>query len=307
MTDINLQSLNTLLVFKALYETGSATHAAKSLGITQSGVSRSLAQLERNIDMRLFMRYKNRLLKTPEADELYDEIKTLMTNLEDMKHTIVALREFGASRIRIASAPALGFTYLPKLIAKLLQHNPRYSIYFDILSSPDVITGVENGQFDLGFITLPFNSARLITHELFSVEAVCLVPIEHPLADQDHITLNNLKNQHLVIPNQPNLAADAILNLLSEKNIRIKGKTEANIASICGLIANGVGLSIINPITAYENQAINTGFVIKPFLPTIHYSFGLVHRRNWSDSQLLEFITQHLPSHPGITPLNPLV
>ena len=128
MSDININSLKSLLIFKTLYETGNATRTAKDLGITQSGVSRSLAQLEENIEFPLFMRHKKRLITLPEADELYNEVLRLMSHLENMKHSIAALREFGASRLRIASAPALGFAYVPKTIARILADNPKYKV-----------------------------------------------------------------------------------------------------------------------------------------------------------------------------------
>ncbi len=298
MTDINLNSLKSLIIFKTLYEQGTATRTAKELGITQSGVSRSLAQLEENINMALFIRHKKRLIPMPEADELYGEILRLMDNLDEMKHSIVALREFGASRMRLASAPALGFAFVPKLIANILRINPKYSIYFDIMPSPEVVRSIEAGNFDAGFLTLPVNSQALVVEELFSVKAVCLVPKDHPLADQERIHVKDLRGQHLVIPNQPNLAADQLLALINENKVRIAGKTEANIAAICSLVANGVGISLINPITAYDNLAASRDFVVKPFEPSFHYSFGLAYRQSWSGNQLIQHLRDSLPDLP---------
>lgn len=298
MQEINLNSLKSLMIFKTLYESDSATRAAKALGLTQSGVSRSLAQLEENIGMPLFMRHKNRLMKLPEADELYQEIMQLLGNLDEMKHTIVALREFGVSRMRLASAPALGFAFIPEAIAQILRINPKYSIYFDIMPTPDVVRAIETGNFDAGFVTLPINSEHLLVDELFEVEAVCLVPATHPLAQAETVHINDFKHQHLVIPNQPNLAADQVLKLISEHKIRISGKTEANIAAICSLVAHGVGLSLINPITAYDTVAVQRDIVVKPFQPALHYRFGLAYRRSWADTELIKLLKENLPDTP---------
>lgn len=300
MSEINLNSVKSLLIFKTLYESGTATRTAKELGITQSGVSRSLAQLEENIGMPLFIRHKKRLMPMPEADELYGEILRLVDNLEEMKHSIVALREFGASRMRLASAPALGFAYVPRLIAEILKINPKYSIYFDIMPSPDVVRSIEAGQFDAGFVTLPVNTQTLAVEELFNVKAVCLVPRDHSLAAADVITVQDLRGQHLVIPNQPNLAADQLLALINENNIRIAGKTEANIAAICSLVANGIGISLINPITAFDNLAATRDFVVKPFEPSFHYSFGLAYKQSWAGNQLIRHLKENLPALPAL-------
>ena len=298
MSDINLNSLKSLLIFKTLYETGTATRTARDLGITQSGVSRSLAQLEENIGIPLFMRHKKRLIVLPEADELYSEILGLLSNLENMKHSIVALREFGASRIRIASAPALGFAYVPKIIARILSDNPKYNVYLDIMPSPEVVRAVEAGYFDVGFVTLPVNSQALVVDRLISTEAVCLMPKNHSLAKANVITIEDLKGQHLVIPNQPNLAADQLLLQLSQKNIHIAGKTEANIAAIYSLVANGVGITLINPITAYDHQVTRDNLLIKPFKPAFNYHFGLAYKQKWANNRLIGLLKEMLPELP---------
>jgi len=293
MPEINLNSLKSLSIFKALYENGTATKTAKILGITQSGVSRSLSLLEENLEIPLFIREKNRLIKTPEADELYKEILGLMFNLDEVKHSILALREFGASRVRIAAIPGLAFGYVPRIISKVLRYNSKLNIYFDIMSTNDVVRSVESELFDVGFITLPVSSEQIQVETIIKTEAVCLLPKKHALAKQKSVTLEDLVGQHLIIPNQPNIAADQLLHLISKNRIKIAGKTEANIASICSLVGNNVGVSVMNPITSEDLN--NKNMVSLPFIPTINYSFGLIYRKNWVDNKLVRLIRESLP------------
>lgn len=296
MEDVDLNSLNSLMIFKTLIENGTATKTAKVLGITQSGVSRSLSQLEQNLGLKLFIRQKNRLLATPESHELYDEILRLVSNLDELKHSVMALREFGASRVGIAAIPGLGFGFIPALIAKMQQNNSKLAVYLDIMSSHDVVHAVESEHYDIGFATQPIQSNQLVIEHLIKTEAVCLVPIKHPLARSKIIELNQLAGQHLVVANQPNIAADRLLNLITENHIRISGKTEANIGSVCGLVGNGVGISLINPITAHDLAHKN--MVIKPFVPTIHYSFGMLYREKWRNNKIIQTIRDSLPEIP---------
>lgn len=57
-----LEVLRTLLV------TGSTTATARAMGLSQSGVSRLLQQLESDLSLQLFARDKGRLIPTPEAE-----------------------------------------------------------------------------------------------------------------------------------------------------------------------------------------------------------------------------------------------
>jgi len=296
MAEINLNSLKSLMIFKTLVENGTATKTAKVLGVTQSGVSRSLSQLEQNLGIELFIRQKNRLLATPEAHELYDEILRLVTNLDELKHSVMALREFGASRVGIAAIPGLGFGFIPALIAKMQQNNPRLAIHLDIMSSHDVMHAVESEHYDIGFATQPIQSNQLVIEDLIKTEAVCLIPKKHPLASHKKIHLEQLAGQHLVVANQPNIAADRLLNLITENRIRIAGKTEANIGSVCGLVGHGVGISLVNSITAHDLAHKN--MVVRPFVPTIHYSFGMLYRETWRHNKLIQTIRDKLPQLP---------
>jgi DNA-binding transcriptional LysR family regulator len=65
-------------------------------------------------------------------------------------------------------------------------------------------------------------------------------------------------------------------------------------------VANGVGISLINPITAFDNLAATKDFLIKPFEPTFHYSFGLVYRQSWAGNQLIDHLKKHLPDLPNL-------
>lgn len=296
MADVDIHSLKALIVFKTLFETGTASQAARSLGITQSGVSRSLAQFERSLGIRLFLREKNRLIATPEARELYDEILRLMGNIEELRHSVLALKEFGTSRLRIAAIPGLSFGLVPQLIGKLLESNRGYSISFDMMASHEVLRSVESGQADLGFVTLPVSTRMLRIEPWIRTRAVCLTPAAHPLAERTEIEVQDLNGQFLVIGNQPNIGADPLLNLIASHGVRIAGKTEVNIGAILALVANGVGLGVMNPITAQDQLAQRDNVVIRPFRPAIEFAFGLAYRDDWKHSRALDLIKATAPA-----------
>jgi len=292
MPDVNIHSLKALAIFKTLFEAGSASEAARTLGITQSGVSRSLSQLEQNLGLQLFLREKNRLIATPEARELYEEILRLMGNIDELRHSVVALKEFGTSRLRIAAIPGLAFGFVPRLIAALLEDNRGFSISFDMMSSHDVLREVESGHADIGFVTLPANSRILRVEEWLTTQAMCLLPKGHPLSQQESVDVTDLKDQFLVISNQPNVGADPLLNLTAKHGINIAGKTEANIGAIASLVANRVGISVMNPITARDQLSSRDGVAIRPFTPGVDFSFGLVYRENWKHTRALAFVRE---------------
>jgi DNA-binding transcriptional LysR family regulator len=294
MANINLNSMKSFSIFKTLFENGTASKTAKILGITQSGVSRSLSVLEKNIGFDLFIREKKGLVATPEAKELYKEVLRLMHHLDETKHSILALREFGASRFRIAAIPGLAFGYIPRIISKVLKINPKLNVYFDILSSNEIIHAVESDSFDVGFVTLPIKSKQLKIEPIMETKAVCVIPKQHPLSALDEIQLHDLEGCDVLVPNQPDVSADQLLHLISENNIKLKSKTEANLASICSLVSHNVGVGVVNPITVNDLHCEN--ILIKPFTPTINYSFALVYKTNWQENKMIKIMKDIIQS-----------
>lgn len=290
MPEVTINSLKALATFKTLFEVGSASGTARLLGITQSGVSRSLGQLEENLGIQLFLREKNRLIATPEARELYDEILRLMGNIEELRHSVLALKEFGTSRLRIAAIPGLSFGFVPRLVAMLLAENSHVSVSLDMMSSHDVQSAVESSHADIGFITLPATSPQLYSETLLTTEAVCLVPETHLLAERQVVDIKELRDQHLVISNQPSISTNPLLELVTAHGVRIAGKTEANIGTIASLVANNVGIAVINPITANDQLNHQDKVTILPFTPCISFGFGLVYRAEWQQSKVLAFL-----------------
>ncbi|PRY72026.1 LysR family transcriptional regulator [Halomonas ventosae] len=303
MASVTIHSLKALAIFKTLYEAGSASQAARILGITQSGVSRSLAQLEENLGIQLFLREKNRLVATPEAGELYDEILRLMGNIEELRHSVLALKEFGTSRLRIASIPGLSFGFVPRLVAALLEENRRFSVSLDMMSSHEVQLAVESSHADIGFVTLPVASRVLEVEPWFTTEAVCLMPATHPLSAKARIGVEDLRDQHLVISNQPSISTNPLLELTTRHGIRIAGKTEANIGTIASLVANGVGITVMNPVTARDQLSPRDEVAVRPFHPAMAFGFGLVYRGEWKRARALEFLRERgrelLPRYTG--------
>ncbi len=290
MTELTINSIKSFTIFKTLFENSTASKTALILGITQSGVSRSLSLLEKNIGFPLFLREKNRLIATPEAKELYREVLRLMQTLDETRHSILALREFGAQRFRVVSIPGLAFGYMPQLISEMIKFNPKLNIYFDILSSNEIVQAIETDLFDVGFVTLPVKCEQLEVIEIVKTQAVCIVPKDHPLANYQEINLIDLQGCNLVVANQPNLAADQLLHLIEKHNIVLSGRTEANIASICSLVSYGVGVAVINPITVSDLDYDN--IIVKPFNPEINYSFALIFKKHWHKNKLIDVIRQ---------------
>ena len=99
----NLRSLECL---RAIIVTGSATAAARQLGLTQPAVSRLLGVLERSIGFQLFERRKGRLVPTEEARTLCQEVDIAMQSIDRVAQLARNLRNADFGELSIVSPPS---------------------------------------------------------------------------------------------------------------------------------------------------------------------------------------------------------
>src|SRR6185312_3690600 len=119
-----------LRYFLVIAETGSLSKAAEAIGISQSGLSRQLRQLEDEIGRPLFMR-------TGRGVELNDIGTRLDRAIRPAFGTIVH---------------TLSHYCLPRLLAQFHDRHPGVNTYLLGRGSPDVVDLVSSGKADLGFV-----------------------------------------------------------------------------------------------------------------------------------------------------------
>ncbi len=79
----DVRLLGGMTVFCAVAETGTFVGAGASLGLTQSGVSRSIQRLEEQLNTRLFFRSPRAVALTTDGRRFYDEVRPILARLEE--------------------------------------------------------------------------------------------------------------------------------------------------------------------------------------------------------------------------------
>ena len=125
-------SLTELQAFVAAADSGSATLAARRLGLTQSAVSRSLKGLEDRLGVRLFLRQNRRLVLSDAGRLFAREARALLQALDE---TALRIMSFGGRRnvLRFSALPTFGAVWLVPRLAAFARSHP--DVTFDIRST----------------------------------------------------------------------------------------------------------------------------------------------------------------------------
>ena len=123
-------------------EVGSVTGAAERLHVTQPAVSKMLAQLERDLGFSAFARERRRLVPTPEAQILYQEVRRAFIGLDQLRRLAGDLRDMRQGRLVIAASYVASSWHLPGVVAAFLRAHPGLSVSMHALDSPTTARAV---------------------------------------------------------------------------------------------------------------------------------------------------------------------
>lgn len=215
-------NLNQLVALQVLLSTVSVSQAAKQLFVTQSAMSKTLANLRELFDDPLLIRVGTKMQLTPLAEQLSKELPKLLQSIEDF----VDLRSFDPStadlEIRIAVLSYLGQQLMPEFLARLQKNAPGIRIIAEGVTD-NSWRRLEQGELDLVLAFPPRVGARPTSGEaLGPVPFTTLVKEGHPLTKND-ITMDAfLSYPHVryLVPAMTRYTGGLVDEWLADQNLR---------------------------------------------------------------------------------------
>lgn len=253
--------------FHAIISTGTVTSAAELLGVSQPAISNLLSQLERRTRLKLFERNRGRLLPTPEAMVLFDEIDTVMRGLVHVNQAVVDLQNQKVGQLQIATNHAMAFGFMPAEIARFAADKPNLTIAFQSQYSAKIQEWVMAGLFEIGICELPVRNDGLEARPFF-FEILCALPENSPLARHEVLTPSLLDDQPFIVMGADHMvtrrAREAFHN--EGATLRIRCQTDL-FRNALNLVKQGLGVTLVDPFTVATDP--QRGYVLRRFVPRI--------------------------------------
>jgi DNA-binding transcriptional LysR family regulator len=279
-------------LFRAVMRHGGMTRAAEALGVGQPHISRAVAQLEAELGFLLFSRGHGSALPTQEGEAFAHEVERTYAGLEHLRHAARQIRERGTGSMRIACQPSLAARLLPRAIRSLNAECPgaRVSIH---VPGPDAIwSWAASGHCDIGLARPRSGYAGVEVETFLTVDAICAIPRQHWLARKRSISARDLAGEPLISG-----AAGAFQSAIEDAFARVG--VEPNFvfmaqytAARCGLVAEGLGLAIVDPVPARELAGL--AVTLRPFRPALPIETMLLRPAGRPASQFAERLVRHL-------------
>ena len=111
-------------VMVAVVDAGNFVRAAEALGLTASGVSRSIARLETRVGIKLFHRTPRAVALTDEGRRFHDEVRPLLSGIEEAAEEAAGAGATVRGRLRISADPWFARIVLAPRLPELAARHP---------------------------------------------------------------------------------------------------------------------------------------------------------------------------------------
>merc|ERR1712032_250148 len=188
-------TLQQLKILKVIAKEKSFTKAAKDLYISQPAISKQIRVLEKNLDVILLERERNKISLTENGKILLQYSERILALCEESCRALVDLKNGSRGNLTIGASEVIGTYLIPQIITLFKQNHPQINLKIVVNSTSFLTNSILKKKIDLAIIEekISYNSERKFKIRKFVNEEINLIiPKSHP-----YIKKNKIKKEDL--------------------------------------------------------------------------------------------------------------
>lgn len=190
--------VKSLKVFCDVVGQRSFSRAADENGISQSGASQVVHQLEERLGVKLIDRSKRPLVPTAEGELYYQGCRQLVQRYYALEEDVRTFHKELAGQVTVASIYSVGLSHMNACVQEFLGKHPKANVRIQYHHPETVAQLVETDQVDFGLVSYP-KSSKTIKVDVWREEPMVVVCAPtHELASRDSIWLDELDGRRMV-------------------------------------------------------------------------------------------------------------
>ena len=176
------------------------TEAAKALHTSQPGVSKAIIELEEELGIEIFARHGKRLKRITEPGQhVIKSVDLIMRELGNLKRIGEQFSAEDSGTLSIATTHTQARYVLPQPIARLRETYPKVNISLHQGSPDQVAKMLIEEVAEIGIATESLSHYdELVTLPCYEWQHVLVMPVDHPLAKREALSLEDLAQEPLI-------------------------------------------------------------------------------------------------------------
>ncbi|QQQ01135.1 LysR family transcriptional regulator [Lysobacter enzymogenes] len=272
--------LKPLRAFCQTARLGSVSRAAEALYLSQPAVTLQLQALEREMGVRLLERSGRRLALTREGEALYELARPLVEGLDGLEGVFrERIRGLDAGELNVAAGSSTILYLLPKIVEAFRAAHPEVRLTLHNVTGAGGLDLLRSDGVDLAVGSMLDVPGDLSYAPVYRFEPMLIAPRDHPLAQLETLTLQDLSPYGLILPPQ-RLTTYRMVDLVFQQN-RVPYTVALEVGGwevIKQYVAMGLGISIVTAICLTEaDRARLSARSLADYFPS--RSYGVVVRK----------------------------
>lgn len=264
-------SLRQLRYFVVTAEALSFTAAAKRLHISQPSISTALADLEASFGVQLFIRHHaSGLSLTQSGRDLLGHARNLLKNAEELQLTAREMDGGMTGSISLGCLVSLAPPLMPGIISRFVGEHAGIAFRTMEAHQDALLNGLQDGSLDIA-LTYSLDIADGITFTpLLSLPPYVILPKTHRLARARKVSLADLLPEPYVMLDLPHSREyfSALFDVVGSRPVAAFRSSQPEV--VRGMVANGLGYSILNFPLKSNRTVDGEDFVIKRFKDNVN-------------------------------------
>lgn len=239
--------IRQLRYFAVLAEELNFTRAAARLHISQPPLSLQIAQLERELEVKLFDRNNRRVTLTEAGDAFLNDVRALLASLKDATVRVRAVDQGLAGRIEVGLSGSHFMGPVPALIARYKGSHPQVSVLLNEMNPAAQLDALRGHRIDVSISRTAVDDEELQSMPLWPDPVVAVLPKGHPLSARKRLELGDLAGEAFVMLRQDTSAfARTLAETCARAGLPLSAaQTVAEVPAQLALVAAGLGVALV--------------------------------------------------------------
>lgn len=263
MTFAQLRALHAVAL------TGSVTRAAEQLLMTQPAVSHAIRGLERELGVSLLVRRADGVALTSVGAAVAERASIILAQLEGLRADAAAAAEQQSTTLRIGVLPSANARLMPSLLREFGAAHPDVRVRVLEGSDPEVLDWLRTGAVDVAVVAESFDD--LLATPLAVDDLLAVLPIDHPLAAREAITIAELAREPFIMP--AGGCEPIISGLARAAGVRLRRHYEVrDTSSITAMVRERLGVTVMPELSIPDDRS---GLRVLPLDPPARRQLSL--------------------------------
>lgn len=291
-------NIKDLEYFNELIKIKNFTIVSQKFNVSQPTITLAIKRLEEELNTKFFIRNQSHkeLIVTDAGSQFYAHSKQIVHEIQIATNEI---QNISTQKISFGLPPIIGTYYFPPVTPILLRNNLLNDLTIVSRGSSFCRKMLLNGNLDIALLgsNYPLKEPNLITEIFAQSPYKIIVGNNHPWANRQSITIDELRGQQFISQNESFIQHRALKKMARLGHFRLKIVCQTdNLNILKALVAENIGISLQAEIAINPDDHLHAIDIEAEGFPAFNMSIAY-HARHYltaKQKQLLNILRESI-------------